>query len=366
MSFSSKMLPDEPPTWPLQVYYGMSIVTFPIYFLVFLSLLRLRKESSIYRTTFYTIFLQHCIADQLAMAIFMITYGFRKFSYIRQFFYTYQNYYIAGGTYTSIYYFLNIRCCGIVLLSLQRFSAIILPLARLTEMVQNLRIPTIALIYWLLPTILSIPTLLDTDFKYDNIEEMNVMTNKEVIMKNSRIALIVVGATCSICLMCYTSIIIFVHKNSTTLSRSLRRELHLAFQVFALFGAFVAMFIYYAFQNYFAKTMNTGPIFTMRALYPIANGLLSYINPFCILMLNRDFRRQLQRIWTLREMTVRSAFNPPEYTFNFAPRPLPLFFVVRWHLVVPTVLNSIVNGAQLQQFHFLAEFVKILISLAEA
>lgn len=42
----------------------------------------------------------------------------------------------------------------------------------------------------------------------------------------------------------------------------------------------------------------------MRALYPVANGLLSYINPFCILFLNKDLARQVIRSMTCHKYKV--------------------------------------------------------------
>ncbi|UMM27872.1 hypothetical protein L5515_010966 [Caenorhabditis briggsae] len=56
MNNSSDLIP---PKWPLKAFYGMSIVSFPLYFTVFVCLLRLRCLSKAYSTTFYSILLQH-------------------------------------------------------------------------------------------------------------------------------------------------------------------------------------------------------------------------------------------------------------------------------------------------------------------
>ncbi|EGT38590.1 hypothetical protein CAEBREN_26278 [Caenorhabditis brenneri] len=95
-----------------------------------------------------------------------------------------------------------------------------------------------------------------------------------------------------------------LRRHSANVSKSLQRELYLAFQVFALLCAFFVMFLYYLLQNYFSQTQNSGPVYTMRALYPIANGILSYINPFCILLLNRDFCRQFMRTLKCKRIRV--------------------------------------------------------------
>ncbi|CCD72066.1 G-protein coupled receptors family 1 profile domain-containing protein [Caenorhabditis elegans] len=282
-----------PPTWPMMMFYGMSIVSLPLYLVVFVCLLRLRYVSKTYNSTFYSILLQHCIADLLAMLIFFVTNPMRTIPLIREFFFNYQSFYIAAASYNSIYYFLYIRCTGIIFLSLQRYFVICCPMLQFTYKIQNASKLTIVVIYWIVPTVISAVVLKDTDFSYDSFERMAIIADQDVIQRNTLMALVVVGLTCILCSLAYGALFYYIRKHTAGLSRSLRRELHLAFQVFVLLLAFFAILVYYAFQNYFSQTHNTGPIFYMRALYPVANGLLSYINPFCILFLNRDLARQV-------------------------------------------------------------------------
>ncbi|UMM27871.1 hypothetical protein L5515_010965 [Caenorhabditis briggsae] len=194
------MSDSAPPKWPMLVYYGMSLVSLPLYLLVFVSFLRLRRVSKTYNSVFYSILLQHCIADLLAMVFFFATNPMRVLPYIRDFYFDYQQYYITAASYNSVYYFL-------------------------------------ALFY-------------------------------------------------------------YIRQHTAGFSKSLRREVHLAIQVFVLLLAFFAILVYYGFQNYFSQSDDTKPIFYMRAMYPVANGLLSYINPFCILFLNRDLASQVFRTAT--------------------------------------------------------------------
>ncbi|CAI2351749.1 unnamed protein product [Caenorhabditis sp. 36 PRJEB53466] len=293
-----------PPTWPLFVYYGMSIVSLPLYFLVFICLLRLRCFSKSYNTTFYSILLQHCIADILAMLIFFATNSARTLPGLREFYFEYQEYYIAASSYNSIYYFLYIRCTGIVFLSLQRYLIITNPMSQLTHKVQNASKLEIIIVYWTVPTLISWVVLKDNNFCYDSLETMAIIAEQSVIKRNTLMALIVVSLTCVSCSLAYGALFIFIRKHAVGLSRSLRREVHLAFQVFVLLLAFFAILVYYSFQNYFSQTQNTGPIFYMRALYPVANGLLSYINPFCILFLNKDLAYQVVRSLTCHKYKV--------------------------------------------------------------
>ncbi|CAL2040033.1 unnamed protein product [Caenorhabditis brenneri] len=294
----------EPPTWPLMVFYGMSIASLPFYIVVFACLLRLRCFTTFYNTTFYSILLQHCIADLLAMIIFFAAVDARTYPFLKEYYFEYQHFYVAAASYNNIYYFLYVRCTGIIFLSLQRYLIITAPTSLITHKVQNASKLQIISVYWGVPTVISIVVLKDFNFSYDNLENMSIMADQEVIKRNTLMALIVVSLTCVICSSLYGSLFYYIRKHTAGLSRSLRREVHLAIQVFVLLLAFFVILAYYGFQNYFSQTQNTGPIFYMRALYPIANGLLSYINPFCILFLNKDLARQVSIFATCHKLPV--------------------------------------------------------------
>ncbi|CAP25952.2 Protein CBG05478 [Caenorhabditis briggsae] len=292
------MSDSAPPKWPMLVYYGMSLVSLPLYLLVFVSFLRLRRVSKTYNSVFYSILLQHCIADLLAMVFFFGTNPMRVLPYIRDFYFDYQQYYITAASYNSVYYFLYVRCTGIMFLSLQRYYVICCPTHKLTFRVQAASSLKIILIYWLTPTLISVVVLKDTDFSYDNYERMAIVADHDVIQRNTSMALIVVSITCVVCSFTYSALFYYIRQHTAGFSKSLRREVHLAIQVFVLLLAFFAILVYYGFQNYFSQSDDTKPIFYMRAMYPVANGLLSYINPFCILFLNRDLASQVFRTAT--------------------------------------------------------------------
>uniref|UniRef100_A0A1I7SYR2 G_PROTEIN_RECEP_F1_2 domain-containing protein n=1 Tax=Caenorhabditis tropicalis TaxID=1561998 RepID=A0A1I7SYR2_9PELO len=238
------------------------------------------------------------------MIIFFVAVDARTYSLVKAYYFEYQKYYVAAGSYNNIYYFLYIRCTGIIFLSLQRYLIITAPTSYLTHKVQNASKLQIVSVYWVIPTILSLVVLKDYNISYDNLENMSMMVDQEIIKRNTLMALIVVTSTCIICSSLYGSLFYYIRKHTAGLSRSLRREIHLAIQVFVLLLAFFAILVYYSFQNYFSQTQNTGPIFYMRALYPMANGLLSYINPFCILFLNKDLTYQFTRSLTCHKFSV--------------------------------------------------------------
>uniref|UniRef100_A0A8R1DTC4 G_PROTEIN_RECEP_F1_2 domain-containing protein n=1 Tax=Caenorhabditis japonica TaxID=281687 RepID=A0A8R1DTC4_CAEJA len=208
-----------PPAWPLLVYFGMSIVSLPLYFFVFVSLLRLRCFSKAYNTTFYSILLQHCIADLLAMFLFFTTNSARNAHFLRDFYFEYQHYYIAAASYNAIYYTLYIRCTGIVFLSVQRYLIITHPTSVVTHKVQNASTLEIVIVYWSVPTLLSLVVLKDTDFSFDSVETMAIIADQSVIKRNTLMALIVVSTACLICSLAYGALFVFIRRHSASLSR---------------------------------------------------------------------------------------------------------------------------------------------------
>ncbi|EFP08206.1 hypothetical protein CRE_16843 [Caenorhabditis remanei] len=291
--FTSDM--ENPPSWPLFAFYGISFPSFPLYVLVLVCLLKSRRNiAKTYHSTFYTILLQHCIADIIIMIFYTTTWGLRTKPGIRDFLFKYQEYYIAAALYNSIYYTLYIRCTGIVFLSVHRFLVISAPTHRITAIVQEAKTWQIITFYWTVPTLISIIVLKETDVHYNSMEDLEYVVSKDVLSRNTLMALITLSSTCMICVICYVVMFIIIRKHKTGNQKTLQREFFLAFQVLALLCAFFIMFTYYALVNYFSRTQNTGPIFYMRAIYPIANGILSYINPYCVLLLNRDFSKQFR------------------------------------------------------------------------
>ncbi|PIC33603.1 hypothetical protein B9Z55_013522 [Caenorhabditis nigoni] len=237
--------------------------------------------------------LPRCIADLLSMIGYLALTPAREIPAIRQFYFDNQEYYIAAATYNIIYYSLYVRCTGIVFLSLQRYFIITSPLSTFSLTIQNADNWKIILVYWATPTILSIVVLKDYDFHFNNVVDMTLIVDKSVTQRNTVMSLIVVSITCIVSSIAYGALFVFLRKNSSRLSQSLRREVHLAFQVLVLFLAFFAVFVFFASLNYLTQMQMVDWVYYIRGIYPMISGFLSYLNPYCILILNRDLFRQV-------------------------------------------------------------------------
>lgn len=115
------------------------------------------------------------------MTVFTVIWAIRMLPGLKEFYFHYQEYYIAAGTYNSIYYFLYIRCAGIVFLSIHRYLVISAPTSRITMRIQEAATWQIVLVYWIVPTLISLIVLKDTDFHYDALETMEVVAPRAII-----------------------------------------------------------------------------------------------------------------------------------------------------------------------------------------
>uniref|UniRef100_A0A8R1HYN8 Serpentine receptor class gamma n=1 Tax=Caenorhabditis japonica TaxID=281687 RepID=A0A8R1HYN8_CAEJA len=121
------------------------------------------------------------------MIIYLTTYEFRQVPGLKHIYFVYQEYFICAISYNSVYYFLYIRCTGIIFLSINRCLVICGPTSIVTCWIQKAHTWQIVVVYWTVPTLISIFVLKDTDFYYDSLETMEVVVPRSVIM---------VGAIC--------------------------------------------------------------------------------------------------------------------------------------------------------------------------
>ncbi|CAI5452479.1 unnamed protein product [Caenorhabditis angaria] len=295
--------------WPTYIWYGMSIISVPIYLIVVICLVKLRRVQKNYNTTFYTLLLQHSIADLFTMFFYFVLMSLREVQIIRQFYFDYQEYYIAPATYTTTYLFIYIRCFGIILLTFQRFVIITASSSDFAHAIQEASTWKIVLVYWSVPCLVSLVALKHIEIRFDSPIEMNLIIDKSTIMKNTVMGLCVTSFTFFTCTAVYILIAHSIRKklSSSPNSRSLRRETLVALQIFILLVAFFGVFLYCGFLNYFSmnrEEFGYGPVYFMRSIYPVASGMLSYVNPFCILFLNKEFSTQVRRMITCKELVV--------------------------------------------------------------
>ncbi|CCD63381.1 G-protein coupled receptors family 1 profile domain-containing protein [Caenorhabditis elegans] len=285
--------------WNYLIYYFLCIAILPVYILIVACILKSRKHSAMFQTTFYTILIQHCIADILALPF----YATLRLSYTLwpHVFYDLKDFGIAAISFNGMYWFIIIRCYGITLMTVQRYFIIGRPTDRSTLFMQSLKPWKVVLIYWFPPVIFCVIFYSHMDITYDSPEQMKYVTDPDVIEGSSRTAFFYVLFSCLICLICYGFILKIVRSKSQTASVSIQREVRLAFQVLLSFLAKLVMMIYFLLI-FITSLCSAGTIRDMvfvvavRRNFPTAYGTLSFIGPFTILIFNNDVYRNVRRM----------------------------------------------------------------------
>ncbi|KAF1757155.1 hypothetical protein GCK72_013610 [Caenorhabditis remanei] len=207
----------------------------------------------------------------------------------------------AAIYYNGLYWCIVFRVNGILFMTIHRFLIIVKPLCKY---IQQAKPWTIWIMYWIPSVVFSAVCFPDTEISFDYPENMALVMDSAIISKATRISFIYLLFSCSACVISYGLMIKFIRDKSHSMSKSLRREIRLAFQVFLSFAAQVILLIYLSCLNVFAVMDNKEGIVKTRKYYPLVYGILSFIGPFTILIFNNDVSRRIQLI-ILRNRMVR-------------------------------------------------------------
>ncbi|VDM63200.1 unnamed protein product [Angiostrongylus costaricensis] len=117
-----------------------------------------------------------------------------------------------------------------------------------------------------------------------------------------------------ICAVSY-GILIRTVKNNTIHTR--RKDIRLSIQVVGLLIALLITCIHFCAQYIFNKNNMTNYVYSMRQFTPLWIGVLTFINPWMVMLLNRPLRQAV--IFKRRENTARvfgSRTIQPKSMFN--------------------------------------------------
>ncbi|EGT38619.1 hypothetical protein CAEBREN_07918 [Caenorhabditis brenneri] len=296
--------------WTHAVYFGLFAFIMPVYFLIFVCLLKLRTSDALFKTTFYAILLQHSLADIIAMAL----YAFQKISYILipGFIYNNQAALASGKTplplisstylfsvfYNCFFWFIIIRSNGVALMTIHRYLIIVKSNSNFSLAIQQSRSFLVWTIYWIPAAFFDGILYSDSTVRFDSVENLKNVVKPETTLKSTIVCISFLSISCTVCVICYILIIKYIREKSSSMTKSLQRELRLAFQVSFPFGAQLVLLCFMIFANLYAKTGNTEMMVYIRDFFPLANGLLSFISPFTIILFNKDLTRRIRTMIT--------------------------------------------------------------------
>ncbi|PIC33489.1 hypothetical protein B9Z55_013446 [Caenorhabditis nigoni] len=239
--------------WTHAVYFGLFVVIMPIYFLILVCLLKLRKSENAFKTTFYSLLLQHSIADVVAMGL----YAFQKVSYvlIPDLIFGKQEF-LAPFFYNCFFWFIIIRSSGVALLTIHRYLVIVKSFFSLSISIQKLKSWKIILMYWIPAMVFDSVFYSDPTVQFDSVENLKNIVNPETTLRSTIVCISFLSISCFICAISNCLIIKYVRAKSSSFSKPLQRELRLTLQVSLPFGAQLVLLCFMIFANLYAKTGN--------------------------------------------------------------------------------------------------------------
>ncbi|KAF1757158.1 hypothetical protein GCK72_013613 [Caenorhabditis remanei] len=279
--------------WTHAIYFGLFLIIMPVYFLIFVCIMKLRRSDFSFQTTFYSLLIQHAIADLFAMGL----YAFQKISYIlipNYIFEKQETLYIAPIFYNCFFWFIIIRSNGVALMTLHRFMVIVRPTSTFSSIIKRSKPWVVFLVYWIPPVVFDSFFYSDSTVRFDSVENLKNVVKPETTLKSTIVCIAFLFISCVVCLASNVFIIKYIRENSNSISKSVQRELRLTLQVSFPFGAQLVLLCFMIFANLYAKTGNTEMMVYIRDFFPIANGLLSFISPFTIILFNRDLTRKVK------------------------------------------------------------------------
>ncbi|EGT38611.1 hypothetical protein CAEBREN_30131 [Caenorhabditis brenneri] len=151
---------------------------------------------------------------------------------------------IASVYYNGLYWAIIIRSNGVALMTLHRFLSIVKPSLKITTFIQNAKPWKIWIFYWIPSLVFSFLFFSDSEIEFESSETMVLVMSSEIISKATQISFLYILFSCVFCIVSYRFIIRFIRKKSISVSKSQRREIRLAVQVFLYFIAQLILLIY--------------------------------------------------------------------------------------------------------------------------
>ncbi|KAK6024715.1 hypothetical protein OSTOST_09472 [Ostertagia ostertagi] len=227
------------------------------------------------------------------MANYFIFWTLRVSQVLSDFYWSYQDYYLAEWCFNQTYISVFIRCFGVLLISFQRYISLCKSNWRIEQTINNSQRWILPVLQWVIPILYSIPLIIVSTAIFESSESLEVIAAQSDITLATLMATVFVSVTFIECAFCYGAILRFLMENRLDSCEAMKRERRLYVQMLGLLVAFLLMFAYNILQFIFSLYTNKGPIFEMRTIFPVISCFFSYINAWMTLILNDDIRKKI-------------------------------------------------------------------------
>ncbi|KAK6017133.1 hypothetical protein OSTOST_17379 [Ostertagia ostertagi] len=330
------------PMWSQWIFISINAVSLPLYVTIIVICVKEWKHNHT-RRTFYLLIVSQGIVDIVVMLNYFLFWTLRVAQLFDNFYWDYQDYYVATWAFNQTYISVFIRCFGVLLITFQRYISLCRNGSRLEQFINVSHRWAMPIVQWAVPSVYSIPLLLLTHATFHSLQNLEVIVERQSITLATSMAAVFVSITFVLCSLCYGAILRFLVKNRYSGSTAVKQERRLYIQMLGLFFGFVLLLIYNIIHLKFSLSSNDGPIFTMRIVFPMVSCFFSYINAWMMLFLNDDIRGKILVLLGLRAQKLQSSLKMStslKMFFYEKCEPLLKFYICVAHYVCQSAWYS--------------------------
>ncbi|KJH47241.1 hypothetical protein DICVIV_06695, partial [Dictyocaulus viviparus] len=218
-----------------------------------------------------------------------------------EFYWSLRDTYFPTWCFIQTYISVIIRCFGVLLITFHRYLTMCRSHTRIEQFVNVSHRWTLPFLQWIIPLIYSIPFFTITDVQFDSKDSFNMLAEQEEITLATFMTAVFLTVSFSMCSFCYGSILKFLINNRYNANVAIKRELRLCVELLGLFVAHALLFVFHVMLMIFSLERNDGPVFTLRSVFPVITGFMSYINVWLMFIFNTDMRNKILHIISCHE-----------------------------------------------------------------
>ncbi|EPB80243.1 hypothetical protein ANCCEY_00645 [Ancylostoma ceylanicum] len=269
-------------TWLLSV---VAAVTIPVYIRILYVLIRHRTKYR-FSSHFYTITISQGFIDIIGFTCYYTSVNMRSFDKLKPFYWSLNETFFVQWSYMQTYLFEYGRIIGVVMISIQRCSTVSFPNSRFNQTLIRLPPWVFFAFQYTLPILLCL-NMFFVEMYFNGPTTLNVVISRKVLeghyLKSALIPLIAI----IICSIAYGILTRTIRNNAV---HTRRKEIRMSVQVVGLLVALLITCVHFCMQYFFNYNGMTDWVYAMRLFTPLWVGLLTFINPWMILIMNREVR----------------------------------------------------------------------------
>ncbi|KAK6043846.1 hypothetical protein COOONC_18649 [Cooperia oncophora] len=200
------------PMWSQWIFISINAASLPLYIAIIIVCVKEWKHSRL-RRTFYMLIVSQGVVDVAVMVNYFLFWTLRISQLFNEFYWTYQDYYIATWAFNQTYVSVFIRCFGVLLITFQRYISLCKNGSHIEQIINVSHRWSVVIVQWSVPMIYSIPLLLFSHATFFSLTNLEVIVQKESITLATSMAVLFVTFTFIPCSLFYVAILRFLVKN---------------------------------------------------------------------------------------------------------------------------------------------------------